>query len=221
MTLLAVAHRWGNETGLLSRAVDVAADVVELDVHLHKGRLEVRHTKTLGPLPWLWDRWYLVPASAPRLLLDEVLDAVAPGTVLMLDLKGPNRVGPAVARHLAARAYAGEVWVCARWWPSVFAFRAAPGVRMLLSARARWELAVLQRLLRRTSGVHGVSVHLPLLTPAVVDALHGHVERVLTWPVDDDAALARARAVGASGVISREASVLESVVRDRTTGVGA
>jgi hypothetical protein len=61
---------------------------VEADLHLYAGRLEIRHLKTLGPLPILWDRWSLAPPWAPRLLLDRLLGAMAPGTHLMLDLKG-------------------------------------------------------------------------------------------------------------------------------------
>ena len=55
--LLAVAHRAGNSLSGLQRARELGVDVVEADVHLRRGRLEIRHLKTLGPLPWLWDRW--------------------------------------------------------------------------------------------------------------------------------------------------------------------
>jgi glycerophosphoryl diester phosphodiesterase len=61
-----VAHRAGNDLELLRRAERVRPRLIEADVHLYRGRLEVRHLKTLGPLPVLWDRWYLAPAGGPR-----------------------------------------------------------------------------------------------------------------------------------------------------------
>ena len=58
-----IAHRAGNSLERLAGAGAVA-DVVEADVHLFRGRLEVRHAKTLGPFPRLWERWYLLEPDA-------------------------------------------------------------------------------------------------------------------------------------------------------------
>ena len=95
-----IAHRAGNSLERLAGAGAVA-DVVEADVHLFRGRLEVRHAKTLGPFPRLWERWYLLEPDAPRLLLEEVLAAAHPGIALMLDLKGPD---PRLPRAVLAAA---------------------------------------------------------------------------------------------------------------------
>ena len=65
-TALAIAHRAGNSLDGLHQANLLDVDVVECDVHAHRGRLEVRHLKTAGPLPFLWDRWELASARAPR-----------------------------------------------------------------------------------------------------------------------------------------------------------
>ena len=91
-----VAHRAGNDLGILRRAEALAPRLVEADLHLRRGRVEVRHLKTLGPLPLLWDRWRLAPGWRPRLELPALLEAAAPGTELMLDLKGhdPPPVAP-------------------------------------------------------------------------------------------------------------------------------
>ena len=67
MSALAIAHRAGNSLEGLRTANALGADVIECDVHEHRGRIEVRHLKTAGPLPFLWDRGQLVSASAPRL----------------------------------------------------------------------------------------------------------------------------------------------------------
>src|SRR4051812_45642760 len=98
-----VAHRAGNDLDLLRRAESVRPRLIEADVHLFRGRLEVRHLKTLGPLPVLWDRWYLAPPGTPRLELHQVLAAAGPETALMLDLKGGARLARRVAGALEGR----------------------------------------------------------------------------------------------------------------------
>jgi hypothetical protein len=202
VSVLAVAHRAGNDVTTLRAAVDAGAHVLEADVHLHRGRLEVRHHKALGPLPWVWDRkgrpgvvpllrdsWDLRPAAAFPLRLPALLEAAGPGTSLMLDLKGVGQVGPAVRRLLQDRTGDAPLLVCARWWPSVEALRGEPWARPVLSARGPTELARLHRRLARGPAVHGVSVHRSLLDAAVVRGLRQRVERVLTWPVDDEQSL--------------------------------
>jgi glycerophosphoryl diester phosphodiesterase len=52
---LRVAHRAANDPDALAAAAAAGADLAEGDVHLRRGRLEVRHAKSLGPLPWHWE----------------------------------------------------------------------------------------------------------------------------------------------------------------------
>ena len=219
MTLLAVAHRAGNSPAATRAAMVLGVDVIEADVHAHRGRLEVRHLKTMGPLPWLWDRWELQPASLPRLALSELLAAAQEHAVFMLDLKGRRgEVGEHVARQLHAHAPNRQVIVCSRYWPALRPFEAVPWVRTVMSARNRGELALLIRRLPAGPPRYGVSVHRSLLSPEVVGALHHHVEVVLTWPVNDPRALAqvaRWQGSGAVGVISDDLAVLRQVLRAR------
>ena len=63
--------------------------------------------------------------------------------------------------------------------------------------------------------MHGVSVRLSLLTPALVDELHRGTDLVMAWTVDDEAALARAREVGADAVIGKDLDLLRTVVAAR------
>lgn len=203
--LLRVAHRAGNDLERLLPALEAGADLVEADVHSRRGRLEVRHTKTLGPLPWLWDRWYVVPASEPRLYLHALAAALPPTAHVMLDLKGWHpRLGRRVRDVMAAAAPGATYTVCSRTWPALAAFRGLPHVRVVHSARNRLELA---RLLRGRPG-WGVSVHRDLLTAERVARLHAHGQAVLTWPVDTPAALAEVAALGVDGVISNHLEAL-------------
>ncbi len=216
MTLLAIAHRAGNSLAGLHEANLLGADVIECDVHAHRGRLEVRHLKTAGPLPFLWDRWELASASAPRLGLTELLDADRRGTTFMIDLKGRSvSTGSAVAELLHERAHEHPVLVCGRYWPAVEAVARLPYARPVLSARNRAELGA---LLRRVDAVgrtapYGVSVHRSLLDAPVVARFRRVVETVMTWPIDDLDWLDRVVGFGANGVISNEPDILREVRR--------
>jgi hypothetical protein len=82
-----VAHRAGNDLQQLRDAAHLGARLIEADVRLFRGRLEVRHLKSVGPLPIFWDCWHLANPFARRMQLHELLAAVEPlGAELMLDL---------------------------------------------------------------------------------------------------------------------------------------
>lgn len=213
---LGIAHRAGNAMASLAEAARTGdADVVELDVHLAAGRLEVRHTKALRPLPLLWDRWYLERAPARPLLLPDVLRQWPDGPLPMLDLKGAGGVFAAVAALLEREGPPGPVLVCSRWWPGVDAVAGrVPRVRPVLSVRGRTELAVLRR---RRDRPWAVSVHRSLVTSALVAEQREAGVRTLTWPVDDAPALQAVLGAGVGGVISRDAGVL-AALRSRISG---
>nr|MCW2727236.1 glycerophosphodiester phosphodiesterase [Aeromicrobium sp.] len=212
--VLAIAHRAGNTLAGLETANLLGADVIECDVHEHHGRLEVRHLKTAGPLPFLWDKWELVPASAPRLVLAELLDADRHGTTFMLDLKGRRpSTGRAVVDLLHESGIRHPVLVCSRHWPLVDAFADVPYVRRVLSARNRGELTRLLRRLASTGPVHGVSVHRSLLDRDVVAELNRRVDVVMTWPVNDVVSLDHLLEIGVTGIISDENQVLSELIR--------
>ena len=218
MTALAIAHRAGNSLAGLHEANLLGADVIECDVHSYRGRLEVRHLKTAGPLPFLWDTWELRRAAAPRLGLAELLQAGRRGALLMLDLKGRReKVGRDVAELLHARSEDAPVILCGRSWPSVDHVAAAlPYVRPVLSARNRLELAALRRRLRGTADApYGVSLHTSLLDERTVAWLRRRVAVVMTWPVNDPAVLDRVLGLGVNGVITDETSILLAVRRQR------
>lgn len=216
LTVLAIAHRAGNSLAGLHAANTLDVDVIECDVHQHRGRLEVRHLKTAGPLPFLWDRWELVSSSAPRLGLQELLEADRHGTLFMLDLKGRRTsAGTAVARLLHHGGHHRPVLVCGRWWPSVDALAHLPYVRPVLSARNRLELTRLRARLGAGPVPYGVSVHRSLLDPQTVADLHRYVEVVMTWPVNDRTTLDAVLELGVTGVISDVEDVLAEV-RART-----
>ncbi|TAL23950.1 MAG: glycerophosphodiester phosphodiesterase [Frankiales bacterium] len=220
MTLLAVAHRAGNDLAALRTAVELGVDVLEADVKVRGPYLEVRHSKHLRPLPWMWDsgpdglEW--THTRVPQLQLDALLEALEVGhPTLMLDLKGPGRVGAKVADVIHAREPQVPFLVCSRWWPGLDAFADRPWARPLLTARNRAELALLRRRVRGTHQPYGVSLHPSLLTPQVVAELRDAVELVMTWGVNDLGLLRRVVDLGVNGVISDSPEVLQAVLARR------
>ncbi len=197
-----VAHRAGNDLGLLRAAEELGLRLVEADVRRFRGRLEVRHLKTVGPLPILWDRWQLANPLAPRLQLDELLEATRPGTELMLDLKGRSpRLAADVLAALRPTLGRRRITVCARAWSLLEPFEGLAGVRTIHSVGNARQL---QKLLRHVHGrrlqgirLQGISIHERLLDPATVAELRGVTDLVLTWPAN---AAGRARELVAMGV---------------------
>lgn len=203
MGVLRVAHRAGNEPALIAPALADGADLVELDVHLREGRLEVRHASPLGRTGWLLEA--LRPVRDPRLLLSHVREALPPGTPVMLDLKGTDEaLGPGVREAMAGSD--GYV-VCTRHWPLLDGFADVPGVRRVTSVGTRGELARLPAQLAQVPG-WGVSIHRDLLDPVLAPQLRSRVEVVMTWPVDTPAVYRRLVAYGVNGVISNDLRAL-------------
>jgi glycerophosphoryl diester phosphodiesterase len=192
---LVVAHRAGNDIPRLHAVEAIGVDMVEADLHLFRGQVEVRHAKTLGPLPVLWERWHLVRPFAPRMRFADLLRAAAPETRLMLDLKGPflglsRRVLGELGRTGQGRRYA----VCARNWMLLRPFAAIPGVQTIRSVGGRWELRLLLR--RHRGALDGVSVAERLLDDRVVAQLRERTDFVMTWGVATAGRVAELAAAG-------------------------
>ncbi len=179
-----VAHRAANRLADLERAASEDVAMVEGDVHLFWGRLEVRHLKTIGPIPILWDRWFLANPFTPRLLFERLLSDAGEDVHLMLDLKGVRAaVGGAVRCVLLTRTQGRPITICSRNWRALARLGAVPGVRIVYSAGSRRQL---RALLRRfgPGDLEGVSVHADLLTPAIVRQLRDRAATVMSWPID-------------------------------------
>jgi glycerophosphoryl diester phosphodiesterase len=201
---LAIAHRAGNDLARLRSALELGADLVEADIHAYRGRLEVRHRKTLGPW-WLWDRGELVRRRDVRVPeVHELLAAADGDPRLMLDLKG---IHPWLPRRLAAALPATTITICTQHWWMLPTFRDVANIRLVLSAGSRRGLRRLRARLRRQPA-YGVCVHRRLLTPETVTALRRTAQVVFTWPVDTVAELDDARRLGVDGVIGKNLGVL-------------
>lgn len=199
-----VAHRAGNDVRQLQRAEALKLPLIEADLHLFRGRIEVRHLKTVGPIPILWDRWTLASPWTPRLLLADLLRATAPGTELMLDLKGRD---PRLAKRLAAALDAAgpgvRVTACSRNWRLLEALRGVSSVRLVHSVGSRRQLRSLRRRFAG-SRLAGISIHRELLDADAVRDLRRRAEIVMTWPVETAAEARRLSSWGVDGLISKD-----------------
>jgi glycerophosphoryl diester phosphodiesterase len=212
---LAIAHRFGNEPRLVRGALDAGADLVELDVWPYRGRLEVRHLKTMGPVPLLWDRrpYRLVSARAPRLELAELLDGHTGGE-LMLDLKGRSVAGAvAVREHMRRMLPGAEYTVCSQSWQLLEGFRAEPGVRVIHSVGSEARFRGLRRRLPRD--VEGIGVNVRLLTRDRVRQLRQLAPLVATWRINDMETLDKVLDWGVTAVITDSLHIVR-VLRART-----
>jgi len=187
-----VAHRAGNATSSIAMALDVA-DTVELDVHLFRGRLEVRHAKVVWPFRIHWDRWWIdrTPATPPS--LRHVLDAAPADAPLWLDLKGSTtRFTEAVLREVPEGR---RVTMSSRTWPVLRPARRR-GVRTMRSVGSRWQRwSVLP--VRSWAATDGIVIDQRLLTPQWLGRLVGRSPTLVAWGVHD---LERAVELVESGV---------------------
>ena len=232
--LVTVAHRAGNQLADLHAALDAGVDMIEADVHLYRRVLEVRHRKALGPHLYL-EKWYELNRRRNIVLPDPAellahVRAVTDGLPrLMLDLKGPRLgVAPEVAALLRLSVPDMPVSVCTKQWRMLEAFDGAPHVRQVMSAANPLQLSRLRARLRsrvaRRSGAQpsfdrnqraaGLSIHRNLLTPDIVAELRAATDLIMVWPVDTEEALAQARRLGVTGVISKNLTLLRRLAAE-------
>lgn len=219
-TPLLIAHRAGNEPGRLRAAERVDVDVIEADLHLRRGRLELRHLKSVGPLPLFWDRWAFAPPWRRFDDLGDLLAAARPETVLMLDLKGSE---PAAARLLCetlSRApRPAHTLVSAREWRLLEEIDPALARRIASAARPRQLDALIAHAARHA--LDGASLHLRLLDRERLRALQDHAPLLMSWPVNDRREVERATGLGVAGLISDNLALLAELRLRREAPAGA
>ena len=207
---VAIAHRAGNDLARLEHATSIGADLAELDVWLRRGRVEVRHAKTVGPLPLLRERWRLSPGWGPRLELDAVIEAAGPDVRLMVDLKSETlALSEGVAAAFDRRPGATYAVTTREWW-LLEPFEGRDGVCLIPSAAWPHELAEL--LPHLGDRFHALSMHITLVEPALMSELAGRGVSTFVWPVNTTAELERVLGAGAAGVNSDNLDLLAQVI---------
>lgn len=212
-----IAHRGAkrefpeNTLSAFSRAFDLGADAVELDVHsTTDGVVVVHHDPTLGrqgpaicDLSWA-ELERRTEGQVPRLL--DVLEAIPASATAYVEIKGLG-MEEAVAETLARVPVR-----CA-----VHSFDHATVVRMreIAPKIARGvlfdgSLANLQDVLAR-SAARDVWPQWKLIDQALVNRIHARGCRVIAWTVNSREDAARLAAVGVDGICSDDVRILEEL----------
>ncbi len=218
---LTIAHRAANRLSTLEEAFAAGVDYAEADVWLYRGRLEVRHDKTAGPLPVLWDRWTLKPLWTPRLSLDDLLQAASGRGRLFLDLKGrATEMAREVAEAVGRAQVVEDVAFSSPVWEHLDGLgKLLPQVPRFYSVGTRRRLRRLRPRLGRDD-VRCVSIDADFLTEAIVWELkEAGVSTVVTWHVETPARVRRVLGWGVSGVTSDSIALLRSI-RDGEIAAG-
>lgn len=193
MTPVIVAHRAGNDPSAVEAALP-RADIIECDVHVHRGRVEVRHEKVLRPTSRLWERWYLLPSGTPVPSIDEILAVVPPAVPLLVDLKCFTR--RAARRIRRAIPEDRPLLVSSRSWWVLPVFGDRLGTVMLRSCGNRLQLRVVTMVPGLGDRV-GVVVHNRLLDDDAVNRVRARTPRLFSWAVES---IERGRRLAADGV---------------------
>jgi glycerophosphoryl diester phosphodiesterase len=193
-----IAHRAGNLAELVAPALTVA-DGVELDVHLFRNRLEVRHAKILvWPFARLWEKWHLLPPHAPRPALAEILAAMPPGTALWFDLKGYTSRLPR-ATHAAAGDRADATYSTRQWWLLRWV-RRNTSARTMRSVGSRWQRWLVTKV-RFHGPADGIVIAERLLQDGWTERLRARAPVLVAWGVADRARADELVAAGVDGLI--------------------
>jgi glycerophosphoryl diester phosphodiesterase len=210
-----VAHRSGNSQSAIERATEIGVDVLEADIWLHQGRLEVRHSKTAGPLPVLWDRWSLGRLPDRPFELADLLASIRPGMPVMLDVKGINPRLPRMVIDVVRESRSdAPVTVCSQNWAMLERFRGVPQFHLVHSIGNRRQLHGAWRVLQR-EGFDVVSIHARMLNAELVARLKTHVSAVITWPINTSTLLDHVIDMGVDGITSDNFALMESHLRQR------
>jgi glycerophosphoryl diester phosphodiesterase len=210
-----IAHRFGNSAIRARAAEKAGADLLEADVWLHRGRLEVRHSKTAGPLPIIWDRWWIARRPDDPFVASELLKLTSPSTPIMFDLKGRNRRLPAALIELLRQEQGNrQVLVCTQNWRMLEPFRNCPRIETVHSIGSERQLAAAWGVIG-AEWYDAISIHNELLTPDVVKRLKSHVSTVITWPVNTEEQLQRVLTYGVDGFTSDSLELMSRIAHSR------
>lgn len=202
-----IAHRAGN-TGAGIETFAARADGIEMDVHLHRGQIVVRHAKRIWLTSRLWDRWFILPPETEVPLLGDVLEKVSGAVGLWIDCKGvTSRLPQEVLRMIDGR------WMVTLSTKSWWVLSHGPhehNVRTFRSVGNRFEMLLL-RILPARGVFDGIVVHSRLLNPDVITGLHRHYELVFSWSIADEDAGRQLIAWGIDGLIVDDLLVLDAL----------
>jgi glycerophosphoryl diester phosphodiesterase len=212
---LAIAHRAGNDLELARAAIDYGADMLETDVWPRLGRLEIRHVKTIGPIPIFWEKWHIDSFGGRTLRLNELVEGLPGDVRLFLDLKGENpNLGKRIVRAIANIQQDREIILCGRTWRQLDPIERLPNVHVFYSVGTEKELARIWS--RLESQEHpAVSIHHGLLTEDTLARLNELRTTIIAWTVNDPSIARSLFERGVDGFTSDNEEMLKRIAKYR------
>lgn len=196
---LVIAHRSGNELHAASQAYEAGADLIETDLWRYRNRLELRHIKTMGPIPLLWDRWELHRGWGERLQLHDLLQHLPIDARLFLDLKGTDtRLPKQAIDYIRNEQPERQIILCGRTWAQLDAVEDEENVTVFFSVGSDEELATIWTRLDKMEHP-AISIHKRYLTEETVKRFKEREATIVTWPVNTFAEARRLHELGVDG----------------------
>jgi len=201
-----VAHRYGNSIETALEGAEIA-DMIEIDVHLWHGRLEVRHAKRIWILQRQWEQWHLLPPGSPVPSLAEIMAAIPPQTRLLVDIKGWR---PKMVRLI--REVLGDerpIVASARGWWLLRHISDRPHTTVLRSVGTKWQLWLVSHLPHfRAKQARGTVVHQRLLDHDSAATLRHISPNLFTWNIESKSRADHLIGLGVSGLIVDDARLI-------------
>jgi len=212
---LAIAHRAGNTIAAAAEAIRLGVDMLEADVWPFLGRLEVRHAKTLGPLPIYWEKWYIESVGGRPPRLEDILRGTPSSARLFLDLKGHQpQLGQRVVSLIQRVQPERDIIICGRAWRQLDRIADTPNVHVFYSVGEESELAKVWSHLERVSQP-AISINHGLLTEETLARLRELNTTVIAWTVNDSDLAATLFERGVDGFTSDNLQMLGRIVARR------
>jgi glycerophosphoryl diester phosphodiesterase len=194
-----IAHAAGNGIEAARNAIADGADCVEVDLWYRNSIFEARHERRAGPIPLLYERWYLRRAPATPFTLADLVQQLDGDAAIFLDFKTSQHRSVGEVAAILQEAPAGtRIAASSQWWGILRHLHdRLPEVPLLYSVDVLAKLDLFRSVARHDTRPAGVSCRESLLTPAIIGELQDRGLRVTAWTVDD---LSRAEKLASWGV---------------------
>ena len=206
-----ILHRGGNHLHKTRAAIKGGLEAIEADLWFYKGQVVARHSRSLGPLPILYDKYSVLPDLATP-TLEKFARVAAHKVRLFLDLKsGGTEFCLRVLEVLRRRGIVSSTSVSSQDWQALELLESMePSLPLYFSVERPDQWQAYSRL-HDTRFVSGISVHHTWLTPETIAELQGRGVRVNAWTVDDPRRAVELLEWGVDGIISNSMPLLSAM----------
>lgn len=204
------AHRGGNSRKDVMNSIEAGADLLETDIWLHKGRLELRHNQRLGSLPILWEKWS-ISFSWRRYTLRKLLEHTPDSTLIFLDFKGKDmNLGPEILAELERYAPNRVVATCGRDYEQLKVIADAPNILTFYSVGTEPEWPQAQPYIEASTHP-ALSLIASMATQERIDWVTNLGGVVVCWGVDSAEEMNRLHAMGVDGFTTDRPELLKHI----------